>query len=846
MRKIQKQNLLGIIKTLYEAHNIIKKYFAEGNTNNLQYMLSECQNTAIHIAEIIEGSEGENCPVIPYLETYCNEIYKIYNDFRDNAYEQLNRMMEKIENSIENDILIRLEVAFMPYKASMWDCMESIWSAANADASCDAYVVPIPYYDRNPDGSLGQIHYEGTEMPNYVPIVNYSSYSLEKRRPDIIYIHNPYDEYNRVTTVEPYFYCKELKKYTDMLVYVPYFFTGGEFPESHLGLPAYNYIDKIVVQGERAANDLIPYVGKDKVLAIGSPKCDKQIAQKGIGIPNEWIKLANGRKVIMFNTSIAGFLADVNKFFKKFEYVCNYFVNREDVLLLWRPHPLLKTTIKSMYPKLLHLYENMERMFINNKLGIYDTNPNNNMAISFSDAYIGEISSMIHLFGVLGKPILILDNAIYELPNDDDIKRSLKLGRLSPSSSDDYYWSISTNNFVCKIYKDTGIIELFCKLHNIYDKFQYNVACEYDGNLYISPSKSNSICIINIATKEAKYIEVPNCSKFASPKFFNVYALKDCVYFLPYSYPGILKYDIKKEKISVVNNGFDAFKHNNPRFGNLFLGYNILQQNESIVMLTSTVNNTVMLFDMNTCKSKVYKIGNDENIFMMSVFDGTYYWMYTIEQNKLIRWNEITQEIKEYYIELSKVKYSFDKYSNSFPGFRCIWGGMINFDKYIYVLPCSADRGFKFDKETEKLYFDQGSNIYLSGNRKNSYFSEVSNCFGAIKINDEECVFLSGYDCSLINYNIHKGIVSNRSCRILSEKIDMLKEEDTFIHCDEYYPFASFEDQYWSLDDFVNLAVVSKYKYKEKQIAEYSKVINNSDGSCGQKIHNEITNLLEG
>lgn len=104
--------------------------------------------------------------------------------------------------------------------------MESIWQAANADPNCDCYVVPIPYHDRNPDQSMGTLHYEGRQFPPEVPVVDYTSYDPRVRRPDIVYIHNPYDGYNLVTSVAPQFYSNELSKYTDMLVYIPYYVAG--------------------------------------------------------------------------------------------------------------------------------------------------------------------------------------------------------------------------------------------------------------------------------------------------------------------------------------------------------------------------------------------------------------------------------------------------------------------------------------------------------------------------------------------------------------------------------------------------------------------------------------------
>ena len=71
--------------------------------------------------------------------------------------------MVQIENSIKHEIPEWREAVFLPYKASMWDSLESVWRAAWEDPDCDAYVIPIPYYDRNPDRSLGELHYEGDQ-----------------------------------------------------------------------------------------------------------------------------------------------------------------------------------------------------------------------------------------------------------------------------------------------------------------------------------------------------------------------------------------------------------------------------------------------------------------------------------------------------------------------------------------------------------------------------------------------------------------------------------------------------------------------------------------------------------
>lgn len=54
-------------------------------------------------------------------------------------------------------------------------------------------------------------------------MTDYNSYDFAKRRPDMIVIQNPYDEYNLTTSVHPFFYARNLRQYTDRLVYIPWF-----------------------------------------------------------------------------------------------------------------------------------------------------------------------------------------------------------------------------------------------------------------------------------------------------------------------------------------------------------------------------------------------------------------------------------------------------------------------------------------------------------------------------------------------------------------------------------------------------------------------------------------------
>ncbi|MGN1102275.1 MAG: hypothetical protein ACI4RG_08790, partial [Huintestinicola sp.] len=372
MRKFVKDNILEIFRTMYEAHRNIKKFMDKKDAESAQIILGDCQNAAIQMGTAIESSEGENFITIGILEEYCETAYEISlslsEDFNGNkAQKRLDKLLIKAENSVKNDIKVKLEVVFLPYKASMWDSLESIWQAADEDPDCDAYVVPIPYYDRKPDHSFGEYHYEGVDFPEYVPITHYDTYDFQKRRPDVIYIHNPYDGNNFVTSVDPRFYSSELKKYTECLVYIPYFVLGDLIYKSVCINPATVYADKIIVQSSKsksmfekyyyqAIGDSVVNHQKDKkFLPLGSPKIDKIIhAQKSMyNLPDEWADLIQNKMVVLYNTGVSGVLNGNEKELTKLKNTISFFKSREDVVLWWRPHPLFKATISSMRSELM-------------------------------------------------------------------------------------------------------------------------------------------------------------------------------------------------------------------------------------------------------------------------------------------------------------------------------------------------------------------------------------------------------------------------------------------------------------------------------------------------------------
>ena len=91
------------------------------------------------------------------------------------------------------------------------------------------------------------------------------------------------------------------------------------------------------------------------------------------------------------------------------EYVFRVFQkNREDVTLLWRPHPLIKATIESMRPQLWTEYDRFVRRYQQEGWGIYDDTADLNRAVALSDAYYGDgSSSVVQVCQRVNMPVMV-------------------------------------------------------------------------------------------------------------------------------------------------------------------------------------------------------------------------------------------------------------------------------------------------------------------------------------------------------------------------------------------------------------------------------------------------------
>ncbi len=583
MRKIQKRKALELIGTFHGMHMEIQKRLRRKETELVLSLLAQCQEGALHLGNFIEETEGEGFITVGYIGGYCELVYQFYKELElrkdvnaNKIYKALRRELLKIETSIKNDVAEHLEMVFLPYKSSMWDSLESVWRAADEDPECAAYVVPIPYFEKNAQGELAAEHYEGDQFPEYVPVIDYRNFVLSERRPDVVFIHNPYDQYNYVTSVHPAYYISELKKYADKVAYIPYYVSSEtnldaaevrKQKEGFILTPGVLHSDMVFVQSEsmkrlyvNVLEKNVSGVGKDywenKIFGLGSPKMDRVHSTKrdDSRLPSKWSSLiydktGKRKKVILYNISLSDLL-NQEDMLDKIEDTLAFFEKNRDYVLWWRPHPLYESTIISMRPNLLERYRRMVKQYQAEDWGIFDTGEDLEWAIAETDAYYGDGSSVVQLYLEAGKPILY-QNTQVKNALEEEIEIPV-WARAFCVDGDDVWFVHGKMNMLMRYHLLTKTGEIIGAVPGefFFQASLYGAMYKEGDRIYLIPCWGREIAIYNISNNEFSKIKLRGIEQYENKALFcKCFAVNNGLYCIPESYGAIVKIDLSTQEI---------------------------------------------------------------------------------------------------------------------------------------------------------------------------------------------------------------------------------------------------------------------------------------------------------
>lgn len=555
------------LKTLVQMHSAIRLYLRDGQRERLVVELTNCQEYMIQIDEIVEHSEGENLSFIHDMELYCENVYLLSQNDNDNDqgnqyWKQMTESFAAVLDGIET-VQVKKEIVFFPYKASMWDSLESIWMAAEHDPECMVSVVPIPYYERNESGQFVAEKYEINQFPPYVPVIDYRKYIVSQRLPDVAYIHNPFDQFNNVTSVHPDYYSVELKKFVEKLVYVPYFVTLNGVFYTHRELPSYYRADYILVQSEKMMESFSPSIPKEKFIPLGHPIVDRilRLDKNKPEIPEQWKSMLpngkdfGGKITVMLNTSLSMMMKERDSFLDKIENVIDVFSKDDTIFVIWRPHPLMHSTLQRMGDSYYNRFLEIEKYFLKNKIGVLDTTADVGITVALCDAYVGEsASSLVDMFGIAGKPRFLYGLKVYQAKDVCNVK---SFGNFR--KDDEEYFVAEEYRLLCRKNLHTEEIEQICKIPGtkLYPYEAYRDIYVENETVYIQPYSGEGLCIYNMQHKTFRKIYI----KDSIPYAFESMLYKDGgLYLMPNKYDKIVRFDIRTEEFSYYEKEDETIK----------------------------------------------------------------------------------------------------------------------------------------------------------------------------------------------------------------------------------------------------------------------------------------------
>lgn len=240
-------------------------------------------------------------------------------------------------------------IAFCPYKAGMWDAMESIFDACLYKPNINPVICPISFTEVDYLGKVGLFKTETSHLKKIISRHDcfIDSEQLDAFNPDYIVLHYPYDQNNSVTRIKEDFWSTNLKIKGYKIIYSPYYIPfGGISSDDLVHQPVLKNSWLIAEDSKEEAQNVIDCWKNhgidltDRIVITGSPKRDLLWDAEETGITN--------------TTLIAGSLIPLlNRFpqhIKKLQQTITdeLALNKKVILRL---HPLASTGIRSKTPQ---------------------------------------------------------------------------------------------------------------------------------------------------------------------------------------------------------------------------------------------------------------------------------------------------------------------------------------------------------------------------------------------------------------------------------------------------------------------------------------------------------------
>lgn len=618
-------------------------------------------------------------------------------------------------------------------------------------------------------------------------------------------------------------------------------------------VPGTLYADKVIVQTNKVKKIYQKAIRKfekqngwhrnyfredKKFLAYGSPKLDRvlHLKERDYVLPKEWEDIicrddGSRKKVILFNTSVQELLSYQERQLEKIKRVIELFQKEQDIVLLWRPHPLNVSTAKAMLPHILKQYLELEQSFKMSGTGILDDTADLYRAIAVSDAYYGTGGSLVSLYGLTGKPIMKENTDILDLEKENGYRYvsfenacveedgSLWFSNIEFNSL--FYYNLKSNELV---WKGTFPNEFF------YRKYNYSKYCRYQNKLIFPPYCGNEIAIYDIGTKEVIKIPVET-DVVKRPRFYGV-AMYGSRFFAFGARTGtIMVLDLETLEVNYHEEMYkDLEQYLQYPDGNI-IGANVVTE-QDICYLFSKRANIVVEFHMEDLTYKFWHIYSGKNRFQsMHKFRNKIY-LFPKSDSNIICWDY--HNGREYEV-VNKTGLHLDNAYNC----GCEFGD----EFYLFAFWGNHNARIRAGKE-ELEVTEKSMQAYAEGGPKeidadNYQGQKISWCYS-----DAECIYyFSLMNKMLYIRNMHTGQTEKRYLLISDEDFCRIQREHLFRDreaCTAAMQCIYKENINLTLLDYIEWVRGNDTLASENQKSLFLQEIAENHDNCGALCHEKI------
>ncbi len=382
------------------------------------------QEIAIELGTYIESVKGEGYDLVHDLELFCDKVFELHNKLNESSdvieiHSILNELINIIDVLNEKQVA-RKEAVFFPFNSDYWYVFDEEYQKCVEDQDMDVYVVPIPYYYKKYDGMLRDMQYDMTSYDSKLPLIHYGDYDIKTHMPDKVYIQNPYDQYNEISSVHPDYYSLNLRRYTKELIYIPWFRTDDftrdierayQNMKAYCIMPGVLYSDKIILQSEiireRYIEKLVDALGVDY----------RQIFEKRIFARDIEVKDikdgSNKNKRLVFMPDFSMFIEYGREFIQKIKRSLGIIgKSKESLELYFVQSSNIKIYLEKLRPELYDEYISIVEEYSKYSWCYIVDDRDINMLVNMCDAYYGDSGILAHRFRNAGKPVMIENVAI--------------------------------------------------------------------------------------------------------------------------------------------------------------------------------------------------------------------------------------------------------------------------------------------------------------------------------------------------------------------------------------------------------------------------------------------------